>query len=54
MAETRNEHLLNHCIEGEECKREPKSRIEKLLVELNEKINNASGGVSIYTLVRED
>lgn len=54
MAESRNEHLLNHCIEGSECEKKPKSRIEKLLVELQESIEENSGGVSIYTPVREE
>lgn len=57
MAESRNEHLLEHCIEGSECERKPKSRIEKLLVELQESLKNggsSDGGVSIYTPVREE
>ena len=55
MAESRNEHLLEHCIEGSECERKPKSRLEKLLVELQESINNGSdGGTTIYTPNREE
>lgn len=52
MAESRNEHLLEHCIEGSECVREPKSRIEKLLKELIE--TNKENGVIICTPVREE
>lgn len=57
MAESRNEHFLEHCIEGSECEREPKSRMEKLLKELIEttkESGNSEGGVSIYTPIREE
>lgn len=57
MAESRNEHLLNHCIEGEECTKKPKSRMEQLLFELNESIKNggsSEGGTTIYTPNREE